>query len=92
MVAMCLTDTFASLEHHEQPRTVDEGLLRWAQVVERLPEDAQQRWFACESRTMNVGIQASGRPHEVLFPVSLDAMAALLRIKAERVFTIYAVD
>ncbi|GMU09691.1 hypothetical protein ASNO1_59450 [Corallococcus caeni] len=37
-----------------------------------------------------MGIQADVKPHEALFPVSRDAMAALLRIGAELLFTVYA--
>ena len=90
MLVLQVTDTEASLEHREQPQSVEEGLHWLVQVVENLPAEARAQWDACETRTMNVGIQADSQPHEALFPVSRDAMAALLRIGADLLFTIYA--
>ncbi|MGE6760649.1 hypothetical protein ACQKGO_21710 [Corallococcus interemptor] len=90
MLILRVTDTEASLEHREQPGSVEEGLHWLVQVVENLPAEARRLWDACETRTMNVGIQADSKPHEALFPVSRDAMTALLRIGAELLFTVYA--
>ncbi|GMT97182.1 hypothetical protein KH5H1_13010 [Corallococcus caeni] len=90
MLVLRVTDTEASLEHREQPQSVEEGLHWLAQVVESLPSDARKHWDACETRTMDVGIQADSQPTAALFPVSRDAMAALLRIGAELLFTVYA--
>ncbi|WP_375761292.1 hypothetical protein [Corallococcus exercitus] len=90
MLVLRVTDTEASLEHREQPQTVEEGLHWLVQVVERLPAEARKHWDACETRTMDVGIQAESQPTATLFPVSRDAMAALLRIGAELLFTVYA--
>ncbi|WNG36373.1 hypothetical protein F0U61_23870 [Archangium violaceum] len=89
---MRLTDTEATLEHKEQPPSVDEALLWLAQLVEGLPPEARALWDSCDTRTMNVGIQAGEQPHQELFPVSLAAMAALLRVKANLLVTVYAVN
>ncbi|NOK35335.1 hypothetical protein [Corallococcus exercitus] len=90
MLVLRMTDTEASLEHREQPQSVEEGLHWLAQVVESLPADARRQWDACETRTMDVGIQAEPQQVAALFSVSRDAMAALLRIGAELLFTVYA--
>ncbi|RKH68444.1 hypothetical protein D7X96_17330 [Corallococcus interemptor] len=90
MLVLRVTDTEASLEHREQPQSVEEGLHWLVQVVENLPAEARRHWDACEARTMDVGIQADSQPLATLFPVSRDAMAALLRIGAELLFTVYA--
>ncbi|QRK08644.1 hypothetical protein JQX13_00155 [Archangium violaceum] len=91
-LVMRLNDTEATLEHKEQPRSVDEALLWLVQLVESLPPEARALWDSCDARTMNVGIQAGEQPHQALFPVSLDAMASLLRIKADLLVTVYAVN
>jgi hypothetical protein len=90
MLVLYVTDTEASLEHREQPQSVEEGLHWLVQVVEKLPAEARRHWDACETRTMDVGIQADSKPLATLFPVSREAMAALLRIGAELLVTVYA--
>ncbi|MFP2898904.1 hypothetical protein [Corallococcus sp. 4LFB] len=59
-------------------------------MMEDLPGDARKQWADCDVQTLNVGPQAGDTPHEALFPVPLNPLAALLGIRAELLFTIYA--
>ena len=86
-----LTDTEASLEHQESSRTASEALAQWARLIEGLPPDVRALWDACDTRVMNIGIQAGTAPHQSLYAVTLDDLAALSRVGASLLFTVYSV-
>ncbi len=52
-----------SLELTNQPKGVDAAIAELASVLTRLSPEAQEIWRACESREINIGIQAGSKPH-----------------------------
>lgn len=80
---------FASLELHEQSEDIDDAMRRFAELIHALAPEARALWDACESRQMNIGIQAGAEPHSIGFGLSFHSMGLLVGIGAEVEFTVY---
>ena len=80
----------ATLELAVQPRSADDAIRRIADVIRKLPISARSAWDGCIARRMNEGIQGGDQPHEAQFNLSLDALTALVDLRAEVIFTVYS--
>jgi hypothetical protein len=61
-------------------------LLRW---VQELPPTARRSWNAASRRVFDIGIQAGLEPHETHWTIPPTHVAALAKVKAEIVLTVY---
>ncbi|WNG26357.1 hypothetical protein F0U62_21745 [Cystobacter fuscus] len=80
---------FASLELHEQPEDIDDAMRRFVELIHALPPEVRALWDGCESRQMNIGIQAGAEPHSIGFGLSFHSMRLLVGIGAEVEFIVY---
>ncbi len=80
----------ATLELAGSPRTLEDAVVGFADLVDRLPPHAREGWDRCDRRLMNVGIQAGNSPNQAMFHLSEHALARLASMHAELVFTVYA--
>ena len=61
-------------------------LLKW---VQRLPPVARRSWAAASRRVFDIGIQAGLEPNDSHWTVPHEQIAALARLRAEVMFTVY---
>jgi hypothetical protein len=90
VLVMNKADKFMSLELNEPYLSLDETLVKWIELIERLPSAARKIWDQCEFRTMNIGIQGGVEPHEAHFTISRKTISLLPSSHAEIMFTVYA--
>ena len=73
------------------PRTADQFVKKFAQLVDKLPAAAKRCWNQASSRTFDIGIQAGLRPDRFddvrLGP---DSLRHLSRLRAGILVTVYA--
>jgi hypothetical protein len=79
-----------SLELSSQPTTVDAAILQIARVYHKLPPESRAIWRKCDSRVLNVGIQAGREPHESRFTISRKSLSLLTALQSDLTVTIYA--
>ena len=79
----------ATLELDGDPQSLEDAVAGFADLVEKMPASAPASWDGCERRVMNVGIQAGDDPHQATFALSKDALARLVNMHAELLFTVY---
>jgi len=79
-----------SLELPHQPKDADGAIVELAGVLTRLAPEAQAIWSNCESREINIGIQAGTEPHEARFTISRKAISLLGGLRADVIVTVYA--
>jgi hypothetical protein len=84
------TEKFLSLELNEPYLSLDETLVKWVEVIERLPSEAKKIWDRCEFRRMNIGIQGGVEPHEAHFTISSKTISSLASVQSEIMLTVYA--
>jgi hypothetical protein len=72
-----------------QPKDIDEAVRSFSQLIARFEPSARAIWDRCESRTLNVGIQAAATPHPAEFKLSQDAVVMLSHMRAEICITVY---
>ncbi|WNG16797.1 hypothetical protein [Cystobacter fuscus] len=89
MTVMHHEGDFASLELHEHPEDIDDAMRRFVELIHALAPEARALWDGCESRQMNIGIQAGAEPHSMGFGLSFHSMRLLVGIGAEVEFTVY---
>ncbi len=81
---------FACVELPDQPATPEEAVTRLCQLIADLPPQARDHWNRCPERTLDVGIQAGGEPHQTCYRLSASALALAASLGADVVFTVYA--
>jgi hypothetical protein len=79
-----------SLELSHQPRDADRAIVELAGVLTQLTPEAQTIWNNCNSREINIGIQAGSEPHEARFTISRESISLVTGLRADVVVTIYA--
>lgn len=82
---------FSTFEHAEQFNTIDEGIALFFKSVEKLPSSVRALWNQCDSRVMNVGIQAGIEPHSSHFLISDKSLELLRALQTSVEFTVYCV-
>jgi hypothetical protein len=75
------------LEHVPEPRHVDEAIMQYAKLVNRLPLAKRSLWDDCRTRRLNIGVQAMATNQR--FALSDRAVIAVAAIRAEIVLTVY---
>jgi hypothetical protein len=90
VIVLNRTEQGASVELNQTYSSVDEVLLKWIEIIQRLPQEAKSIWDQCEFRVMNIGIQSGVEPHEAHFSISGKTISLLASIQCEIVFTVYA--
>jgi hypothetical protein len=87
------TESFASFElatGGSGPRSPDEAITGFAELVRTLSPQGREVWGACARRTMNVGVEGPPDRHALEFAVSRASIALLVELGADLVFTVYA--
>jgi hypothetical protein len=79
-----------SLEMDQPFVSLEETILAWVALVEKLPPRARRLWDQCERRSFNIGIQAEMSPDQMCFEMSKHTIMLLAEIQAEFVITVYA--
>jgi hypothetical protein len=80
------------MELDADPKDADDAILRYAMLVESLPNDIRRLWDECEDRCLNVGIQSGLSPRVSAFRISTAALAKLAAIAARLEITVYSAD
>jgi hypothetical protein len=85
------TTDFASVELNSSgdDPTLEETIRGFATLIEGLPGAGQRIWDQCQSRSMNIGIQAGREPHSVEFVLSKESINRLAAIGCEIAITVY---
>lgn len=83
-------EDFADVELAEQPQSIDDAILKFYNIIHILPQNARAIWNNCETRSMNIGIQAGTTPYSEHFRISDKTISRLAEINAEIVMTVYA--
>jgi hypothetical protein len=81
-----------SLELSQQPKSADDAVAELARVLTHLPTEAKAMWDNCQSREVNIGIQAGREPHEARFTISQKSLSLVAALRADIVVTVYAND
>jgi hypothetical protein len=82
-------DEFASLEYHIYPKTIDEAIGRYAELIKTLPPSARNIWESAESRCMSIGILAGELPHQKIFDLSEKTISVLATMRTEVAICVY---
>lgn len=80
----------ATMELNEDHRSLEETIVHIAELIQSLPAEAKKRWEQCESRRLNIGIQAGDEPQQAYFAISSATVARIALLGFEIVFTLYA--
>lgn len=80
---------FSTYEHAQQFETINEGIALFFKSIEKLSLSARGLWQQCDSRVMNVGIQAGIEPYSAHFLISEKSLEFLRALHASVEFTIY---
>ena len=80
----------ASVELGSDFASLEETLLKIAELVGSMPPPTQSIWSQCDFRRMNIGIQSGTKPHASLFTISRETVALLARFQFEIMFTVYS--
>jgi hypothetical protein len=64
-------------------------LLKW---VQGLPLPARRSWTAASRRVFDIGIQSGLKPHDSHWTIRRDQVAALAKVGAEVVLTVYGAE
>ena len=73
------------------PRTADQFVKEFAQLVDKLPSAAKRCWNQASSRTFDIGIQAGLTPDRFEdVRLSPDSLRRLSRLRASILVTVYA--
>jgi hypothetical protein len=78
-----------SLEMNQPFSSVEETLLGWVSLVEKLPPRARELWDQCELRSFNIGILAGKSPHQAGFRISQRVVSLVSEIGSEIAITVY---
>lgn len=82
---------YVSLEIAEDvPQNCEAVILAFYELIISLPSKARAIWDACETRCMDIGIQAGLSPYSENFRLSERAISCLSSINAEVAITVYA--
>ncbi len=79
-----------TLELANQPASPEDAISQFVALLERLPAPARAEWDGCSLRSMNIGVEAGHEPHSAAFRLPFEVLAALGKLRAEVVFTVYA--
>jgi hypothetical protein len=72
-----------------QPKDIDGAVRSYFDLVELFGPSDRLIWDRCESRIMNIGIQAATAPYQAEFKISQDAVGMLGQMRAEIKITVY---
>jgi hypothetical protein len=79
----------ASFELNENIQSVEEGIRRLVELIEKLPDPVREFWDKFDYRKINIGFQSGRGPHEAHFNISKEAVSSISRIGGEILVTIY---
>jgi len=68
----------------------EELILQFVDMIEKLPVVARRRWNSAERREFNIGVKSAYKPHYYELRLKEEVLAAVARVKASVVVTIYA--
>lgn len=83
-------DDALSIELAVQPQSIDEAILSFFNLINALSPKARSIWDGCETRCIDIGIQAGEMPYSKDFRLSNKAILLLSSIGAEVLVTVYA--
>lgn len=84
-------DEFASIEiAYTQPRSIDEAIALYSDLIKALPQSARTIWDSCEA-CFDIGIQGGDHPHQARYTLSAKTISILQAMHAEAAITVYAI-
>ena len=90
VIVMYQAEQSASVELNESYLSLDETIVKLAELIKSLPFHARNIWDQCEARELNIGIQAGNEPYAATFAISSKAVLMLAEAKFEVIITTYA--
>lgn len=90
VVVLHQTEHAVSLELSADRTSPESAIAGLLDFIESLPPDARDILSRCESRVLNVGIQAGEHPHSAMFNISPDVTMRMANAQLGLTFTIYA--
>jgi hypothetical protein len=90
VIVMSQSAETASVELNEAYLSLEETAAKLIALINSLPPEAKAIWDQCESRRLDVGIQAGVEPYSSTFDISKETVSALAAAGFEVAFTIYA--
>jgi hypothetical protein len=90
VIVMYQAEQSASVELNESYLSLDETIVKFAELIKSLPSQARNIWDQCEERAINIGIQAGNEPHAATFAISSKTVLMLAEAKFEVIITTYA--
>ena len=84
------SENIACIELAKDPKSVDEAIFAFYNLVCSLSPEIKDIWDHCEKRSINIGIQAGISPHSESFYLSSESVSILSKIDCEVVFTVYS--
>jgi hypothetical protein len=89
VVALARDPGHCTLEVSGHPASPEDAIRRFTTLLEGLPPPARAAWDGCSLRSMDIGLRAGHEPHMAAFRLPVEVLAALARLQAELVFTVY---
>jgi len=74
---------------NQSPESIIRRILR---LLSRMPRSARTLWNRADVRQFNIGVQAALKPRTFELSLSPESVAAIGRLKARIVFTVYAAE
>jgi hypothetical protein len=90
VIVLHQAEEFAVVELSESYSSLDETIVKLAELIKSLPVQARHIWDQCEARVLNIGIQAGNEPHAAEFAISSKTVLMLAEVKFEMIITTYA--
>ena len=90
VIVLHKTQHEASVELNESYTSLEDTVVGWINLIESLPPEARDILSRCESRSMNIGVQAGSQPKAAMFAISRETTSRLAEWQFELVFTVYA--
>ena len=82
--------TRAHFQVHARTHTADATARALARLVDSLPVAARRCWARARLRDFNIGIESGAKPRRIERPLATATLAAVARLGARVVVTVYA--
>jgi hypothetical protein len=73
----------------EQPKTPESGILRFCELIQKLPSSARAVWNTAKSRSFDIGIEPPGRGRHYWSAIGSRAIRAAAKVDAQIAITVY---
>jgi hypothetical protein len=84
-------ETWAAVElAWPQPSSAEDAIERYAKLVRKLSAAGRAAWKRCESRTMNIGIEAGTEHRAGTYRLGRESLALIAELEADVLFTVYS--